>query len=157
MPLDCSWLDCRRGGGKMGSGNIETSPLHWSLIHGALVIHGVLVIHVVLVIHGVLVIYVVLVIYGVLVIRGVLVQWQGVEGRMGVRQYWNKYKSIEVLKQVSEHWCRAGWGQAMRDSCLPDTDQGGRSSIATPNIPSKKLPCIETEGGQYGSGSSKEA
>ena len=44
----------------------------------------------------------------------------------------------------------------MRDSRLPDTDQGGRSSIATPNIPSKKLPCIETEGGQYGS-SSKEA
>ena len=54
------------------------------------------------------------------------------------------------------HWCRAGWGQAMRDSRLPDTDQGGRSSIATPNIPSKKLPCIETEGGQYGR-SSKEA
>ena len=120
MPLDCSWLDCRRGGGKMGSGNIETSPLHWSLIHEvlviiqrALVIHGVLVIHVVLVIYGVLVIR------GVLVIHGVLVQWQGVEGRMGVRQNWNKYKSIEVLKQVWEQ-CQgcSGAGQGGVRQCV---------------------------------------
>ena len=61
-------------------------------------------------------------------------------GRGGRREVRQSYKSI--LKQgrwIAGDWTvihgavagGAGWGQAMRDSCLPDTDRGGRLDCHT--------------------------